>query len=185
MIVYCFEQSNMIDYPANDIDISNTFDRSKVYCRILRHEENKYKVGLNSQDTKFQKSEFYFTDIESAFCFAFTWGTKFCYVTIPENQKIYKQPPPPYCPEENVWRAEKIILSEPYSLTPLFIEDLVKQGAKCREETIKELMLALSSCFESKINKWIYDENGIVTYQSQNIEIDELKKIIETFNKYI
>lgn len=125
-------------------EVTHTFDRSKIYCRVLRPDDEKYKVGLNSKETigpndwfyppNLSENEggFYFTDVDNILPY-FGWGNHYCFVEIPNDAIIYKQNPRCHfgC---NVWRADKIILSAPTKISKENLEKLYKMGMKITEE---------------------------------------------------
>ena len=102
------KMNNIIEFDDRTIgwtDVTHTFDRTKKYCRILRREEWKYKPGqLTPENYEIRPDEpvplictadnsggFFFTDIQSVFCFLYNWGTKLCFVTVPEGRENRRQ----------------------------------------------------------------------------------------------
>jgi hypothetical protein len=125
-------------------EVTNSFDRSKIYCRVLRPDDDKYKEGINSADTVSKDNCFHFPELgehEGGFYFAdvenilpyFGWGCDYCFVKIPDDATIFKQNPNCHfgC---NVWRSDKIILSKPKKVDVEGIKLLYKMGMKINEE---------------------------------------------------
>ena len=46
-------------------EVTNSFDRSKIYCRVLRPDDDKYKEGINSADTVSKDNCFHFPELEN------------------------------------------------------------------------------------------------------------------------
>lgn len=115
----------------NEVEVTNSFDRSRKYIRVLRKKEDKYFIGLNTvgraSDTadwyfsvqSFPKGGFYFVAKEHFDSFS-DWGKKVCQVIVPDDAIIYKFTRSEWDRYENVikidmWRTNKIILLEPAS----------------------------------------------------------------------
>ena len=125
-------------------DVTDSFDRSRIYCRVLRPNDDKYKPGPNSADNTIDTTDndlffwsiecgekeggFYFTSIEHILNYAYGWGHQLCFVTVPDDATVYQQDPDDHFGDE-VWRASEIVLSEPQLLTEDFVEDLISMGA--------------------------------------------------------
>lgn len=130
-------------------DVTSSFDRRKVYCRVLRPIDKKYKAGFNSIQTVDRESCFYFPDTgpyEGGFYFTqienvinyFGWGLRLCYVTVPEGSRVYEQNPRNHF-GDRVWRADKIFLSQPIDFTPELLSLLIYRGAIMNNYTINNV----------------------------------------------
>lgn len=182
------------------IDVSNSFDRSKTYVRVLRRDDPKYRPGLCGADNTaandchnppvfdFDKpSGFYFCDLESVFCFAFGWGVQLCRVTVPAGARIARIPPPCFCPQEAVWRADSIILSEPVQITPALIDELVARGARTCAKVLDECMTRLGAEYDRQENQFVSVSDPKFrphAYQSQTLTAPECQVLIDCLNRY-
>lgn len=178
-------------------DVTSTFDHSRIYCRILRPEEKKYKIGLNDENDKNhfcvwtkQCKElyggFYFTSIEDSLSF-FDWGSKVSFVFVPKNAKVYKQNPE-YFDNNEVWRADKVVLTEPLQLNVTMVMFIIYNGATVSNFIINKILRSLPrSLIENgeqiKLKDAIlelYDRNKNVKDKTPNSKLEFVKEHKDT-----
>lgn len=166
-----------------DTNVTETFDRSQKYYRVLRPSniEWKYRPGLNCNDGTHDDSKlywpieaneheggFYFTDAQNIVQYMLTWGERICDVTVPKSATIYRfdEHATIFSNAHPIWRASEIILSEPKLITKELLIEIISQGGMLNKSIIVDILDTLR-------NKKYTDK-----YETE-LTIDEVNRIIQ------
>lgn len=170
-------------------NVTETFDRTKKYYRVLRKNETKYKVGMNCNDGSVSEEDvywplemnewtggFYFTNVECVINYIYGWGDRICEVTVPENTFIYKDDESLHYGGDNIWRASCIILSEPEPLTLEVVRRLISEGGILNNYNINMNLFRLEMNAQSLEN----ERFGNITENDRKLVIKYLYDCIDT-----
>ena len=176
------------------VNVTDSFDRSKKYYRVLRYNEKKYFSGRNHPsnfseydrehnlywaiDADEDEGGFYFTSVEHIFNYMFHWGDRISEVTVPENATVYKEDPRHHF-KDNVWRASEIILSEPIPITVDVMKRLIGEGGDLNNYNID---ICISGITERVLKK-ILDSDKKYERNITEIEAEELLEFLKANQK--